>query len=51
MSLTLKFYTQMKYGGRNMCDFFRFFVNFVSLCARYVHMILFLLNDIRSDTA
>jgi hypothetical protein len=36
MSLTLKFY---KYDEKNMCDFFKFFINFISLCTRnsYTH--------------
>jgi hypothetical protein len=34
MSLTLTFYTQMKYDGKKMYDFF---INFVNSYVRYVH--------------
>jgi hypothetical protein len=30
MSLNLKFYTHMEYDGKNIYDFFRFFMNFIS---------------------
>jgi hypothetical protein len=36
-NLNLKFYTNVEYDRKNMCDFFRFFVKFVSSCARYVY--------------
>jgi hypothetical protein len=38
MSLTLNLYTQMEYDGKNMCDFFKFFVNLGSSCAWRVHV-------------
>jgi hypothetical protein len=44
MSLTLKFYTHMKYDENNMCKFFsEFFINFVSLYVQcYVYRIRYL---------
>jgi hypothetical protein len=35
MSLTLKFY---KYDEKNICDFFKFFINFISSCAQGIHI-------------
>jgi hypothetical protein len=34
--LTVKFYIQMEYDGKNMYEFFRFFMNFISSCALYM---------------
>jgi hemerythrin len=37
MSLTLKFYTQIEYDEKNMCELFRFFINFINSYIRYIH--------------
>jgi hypothetical protein len=33
----LKFYTQMEYDKKNMYEFFKKIINFISLCARYIY--------------